>query len=195
MTTPEDGSGRIPMRAVNEMSKAEFITRLSGPCGCRWAAQRLAAERPLGSLRSMLSTLMKAFHNAPSEDQKELLRSFPEHGDQPEGEPFDRQRAAYQERFGYPSIIAVKGRCEKSSVDAALSHGLQSYEDAELETALGEVAKLIGRRLARVIGEGRAAKVPSDPAAEPNVLPPPALRRSSQPVTHRRGFEPRDTGQ
>ncbi|WP_371418101.1 2-oxo-4-hydroxy-4-carboxy-5-ureidoimidazoline decarboxylase [Acidisoma sp. L85] len=119
MTTPEDGSGRIPMRAVNEMSKAEFIARLSGPCGCGWAAQRLAAERPLGSLRSMLSNLMKAFHNAPAEDQKALLRSFPQHGDQPKGELFDRQRAAYQERFGYPFIIAVKGRCEKSSVEAS----------------------------------------------------------------------------
>jgi 2-oxo-4-hydroxy-4-carboxy--5-ureidoimidazoline (OHCU) decarboxylase len=102
----------------------------------------------------MLSTLIKAFHNAPAEDQKELLRSFPEHGDQPEREQFDRQRAAYQERFGYPFIIAVKGRREKSSVEAALSHRLQSYEDAELATALGEVAKLIGRRLARVIGDG-----------------------------------------
>jgi 2-oxo-4-hydroxy-4-carboxy--5-ureidoimidazoline (OHCU) decarboxylase len=154
MTTPEDGSGRIPMKAVNEMSRAEFIARFSGPCGCSWVAQRLAAERPLGSLRSMLSTLTKAFHNAPEEDQKELLRSFPERGDRPEGEQFDRQRAAYQQHFGYPFIIAVKGRCEKSSVEAALSHRLQSYEDAELETALGEVAKLVGRRLARVIGDG-----------------------------------------
>lgn len=154
MTTPEDGSGRIPMKAMNEMSKVDFVARLSDPCGCTWVAQRLAVERPLGSLRSMLSTLTKAFHNAPEEDQKALLRSFPEHGDQPEGEWFDRQRAAYQHRFGYPFIIAVTGRCEKSSVEAALSHRLQSFEDAELETALGEVAKLIGRRLARVIGDG-----------------------------------------
>jgi 2-oxo-4-hydroxy-4-carboxy--5-ureidoimidazoline (OHCU) decarboxylase len=90
----------------------------------------------------MLSTLTKAFHNAPEEDQKALLRSFPERGNQPEGELFDRQR------------IAVKGRCEKSSVEAALSHRLQSYDNADLETASGEVAKLIGRRLALVIGDG-----------------------------------------
>ncbi|WP_159013762.1 2-oxo-4-hydroxy-4-carboxy-5-ureidoimidazoline decarboxylase [Acidisoma sp. S159] len=154
MTTPEDGSGRLPMAAVNEMSKAEFVANFSGPCGCSWVAQRLAVERPHGSLRSMVSTLTRAFYSAPEEDQKALLMSFPERGDQPEGEPFDHQRATYQQRFGYPFIIAVKGRCEKSAVEAALSHRMQSYDAAELETALGEVAKLIGRRLAQVIGDG-----------------------------------------
>jgi hypothetical protein len=46
MTTPEDGSGRIPMRAVNVMSKAEFLARLGDPCGCSWVAQLLAANDP-----------------------------------------------------------------------------------------------------------------------------------------------------
>jgi 2-oxo-4-hydroxy-4-carboxy-5-ureidoimidazoline decarboxylase len=154
MTTPEDGSGRIPMTVINEMETAEFVSRFSGLCGCGWLAHRLAAQRPLGSLRAMLSAMTTSLHNAPEEDQMALLNAFPERGDQPEGEALDRQRAAYKQRFGYPFIIAVKGRCEKSSVEAALSHRLQSFEETERETALGEVVKLVARRLAPVMGDG-----------------------------------------
>jgi 2-oxo-4-hydroxy-4-carboxy-5-ureidoimidazoline decarboxylase len=154
MTTPEDGSGRIPMMIINEMKTTEFVSRFSSLCGCGWLAQRLAAQRPLCSLRAMLSAMTTSLHNAPEEDQLALLNSFPEHGDQPEGQAFDRARAAYKRRFGYPFIIAVKGRCEKSSVEAALAHRLQSFEDTERETALAEVVKLVARRLAPVMGDG-----------------------------------------
>ena len=58
--------------------------------------------------------------------------------------------AVYRERFGFPFVIAVRGRTPASIIDA-LERRLEDDPDAERETALREVARIVELRL-RALG-------------------------------------------
>src|ERR1700744_2459669 len=100
MTTPEDGSGRQPMAAVNEMPTEEFVEAFSGLCGSAWIAPRLAGQGPFASRHLMLSALTTVVRNAREEDQKALLACFSAAAHLPEDDAETaKRRSAYEARF------------------------------------------------------------------------------------------------
>ncbi|PHS23030.1 MAG: OHCU decarboxylase [Robiginitomaculum sp.] len=59
---------------------------------------------------------------------------------------FERQNAAYKEKFGFPFIVAVKGLTRHDILDQ-FEVRLQNRRDKELQTALAEVNKIARLRL------------------------------------------------
>lgn len=60
---------------------------------------------------------------------------------------FQRLNAAYVERFGHPFIIAVKG-LSRSDILAAFETRLDNDADAEFATAIAQIHRIAGFRLA-----------------------------------------------
>ena len=59
---------------------------------------------------------------------------------------FDRANAAYRERFGFPFVICAREH-DKASILAELECRAGNDRDAEIETALAEIAKIARLRL------------------------------------------------
>lgn len=59
---------------------------------------------------------------------------------------FHRLNAAYRERFGFPFVICVREHTQ-ASILAQFAARLDNDRDAEVATALGEIAKIAGLRL------------------------------------------------
>jgi 2-oxo-4-hydroxy-4-carboxy-5-ureidoimidazoline decarboxylase len=155
MTTPEDGSGRQPMAAVNEMAAKEFVEAFGSLCGGGWIAPRLAAQRPFASRHLMLGALTTVLRTAPEEDQKALLASFAAGSKLPEDDAETaRRRAAYEARFGQPFIMAPDGGRSREAIQAALDARLHATLAEERETAIDEIVKIVGARLGRLVADG-----------------------------------------
>ncbi|HLY66283.1 MAG TPA: 2-oxo-4-hydroxy-4-carboxy-5-ureidoimidazoline decarboxylase [Chloroflexota bacterium] len=60
---------------------------------------------------------------------------------------FQRLNAAYQARFGFPFVICVREN-RKQAILEGLSSRLLSSPDREIETAVGEICKIVQLRLA-----------------------------------------------
>jgi OHCU decarboxylase len=120
--------------------------------------------------------MVKALAAAPEEDRLALLRAHPMLGGDAarRGELTDSSRAeqaglgldrlegdeetafaamnlAYQKRFGFPFIIAVRGQRDRAAILAALSRRFEQSPEAERETALAEVVKIAAFRLDALI--------------------------------------------
>jgi 2-oxo-4-hydroxy-4-carboxy-5-ureidoimidazoline decarboxylase len=65
---------------------------------------------------------------------------------------------AYQRRFGFPFIIAVRGQRDRAAVLAALTRRFDSPPDAERQAAIAEVVKIAGFRLSALIDDDAASE-------------------------------------
>lgn len=180
MTQAEAPPGKKPLWVINEMTAAEFANLFAGVFEhTPWVAAKAALERPFTTRPALLGAMAKALAVAPEEDQLALLRAHPMLGGQAakrgEVTPSSREEQAalgldrmdgdeeaafaainlaYQKRFGFPFIIAVKGQRDRAAILAALTHRFESSADAERQTALAEVLKIAGFRLDALIEGG-----------------------------------------
>ena len=69
-----------------------------------------------------------------------------------EAEAFDGLNGAYQERFGFPFIIAVRGQRDRAAILAALNARMANGADIERAAALAEVARIARFRLDDLVG-------------------------------------------
>jgi len=135
-----------------------------------WVAENAYASGPFSGDDEVYEALTAAMFDAPRERQLALLRAHPDLGararmtpdstreqagaglDRLTPDEYDallRANAAYKERFGMPFVICV-GEHDKHSILAAAEARVQNDADAELETALGEIAKIARLRLDRM---------------------------------------------
>jgi len=63
---------------------------------------------------------------------------------------FDEANAAYRARFGFPFVIAVRGR-NQAAILAALEQRSRNERDAEIALALAEIAQIARLRLQDVV--------------------------------------------
>ena len=64
---------------------------------------------------------------------------------------FDRLNAAYREKFGFPFIIAVRGR-GKQEIVTAFERRLANDPTAEMAAALDEIAAITRMRMEKLFG-------------------------------------------
>jgi OHCU decarboxylase len=114
--------------------------------------------------------LTAALYEAPRERPLALLRAHPDLGakarmtpdstreqagaglDRLTPDEYDalmRANAAYKDRFGMPFVICV-GEHDKRSIIAAAQERVRNDPDAEVDTALREVAKIAKLRMERM---------------------------------------------
>lgn len=163
--------------AVNAMDRAAFVAEFGGIFEhSPWVAERAFAARPFASPAALHAAMMAVVRAAPEAERRAFLNAHPElagpaararqmtdHSVSEQGgagldrmsdadfDRFDRLNAAYRARFGFPFIIAVRGR-GRAEILAEFARRLGQDPAAEMEAALTEIATITRLRLERRLG-------------------------------------------
>ena len=150
------------------MSHEDF-TRVCGPVfeQSPWVAADVAGRRPFQELDALLGAMCDRVRGASVEEKLALIRAHPDLVgpmtmtdasrreqagagltalSEPEIEWFQRQNAAYRQRFGFPFIICARLN-RKEAIVAGFANRLHHSREQELETALEEIFKIAELRL------------------------------------------------
>ena len=166
---------QAPARTVERlsaMSEDEFAAALGGVFEhSPWVARAAWRRRPFASVGDLHRALDSALREAPRERQVALIRAHPELAGREarageltdestreqagagldrlsadELRALERLNARYRERFGFPLVVCVREHT-KASILGWGEERLGRERDAEIATALGEIAKIARLRL------------------------------------------------
>jgi len=162
----------IALAALNALAPRDFVAALSGVFEhSDWVAERAGAERPFATVPQLLESMRQAVERASEAEQLALIRAHPAlrarsvhtaaltaasaseqrraglDGCTPaEARRLEELNAAYQARFGFPFILAVRGH-DPASIIARCEARLTRERSAEFATALDEIGRIAGFRL------------------------------------------------
>jgi len=168
MTSSADAA----MTTLSELSKPDFVARLGNVFEhSPWVAERSWHARPFTRVDELHAAMVAAMTSASAAEQLALIRAHPELAgaeaasgtltaastgeqrgaglDQCSADELQRLRAlnaAYRERFGFPFVVAVKGRSRYQIMDA-IEARLQNDAQTEFATCLSEIAQIARFRL------------------------------------------------
>jgi OHCU decarboxylase len=161
---------------VNDLDQEGFVSKFGALYErSPWISERVWHERPFGSLAELHQAFERVVYDAPLDRQLALIRAHPDLAGKaaiageltPESareqssagldrltpeeyEEFHRLNAAYREKFGFPLIIAVRENT-KEKILAGAGARLERSRSEEIETALGEIARIARLRLQDVV--------------------------------------------
>jgi 2-oxo-4-hydroxy-4-carboxy-5-ureidoimidazoline decarboxylase len=167
----------IALAALNRMDRDAFVETLKGIFEhSPWIPAAAEPFRPFASVEALHARMVEIVMAAGSGDKRRLLESHPELGgkaarekqltaasaaeqagagldrlEADEGARLDALNRDYRQRFGFPFIIAVRGQRDREAILRALETRVRNSEAEEIETALGEVAKIARFRLSDLI--------------------------------------------
>jgi 2-oxo-4-hydroxy-4-carboxy-5-ureidoimidazoline decarboxylase len=142
-----------------------------------WVAEAVWPAAAIGALDdpdAMAQAMREAVDAAPYEQKLALIRAHPQLAvagamaeasveeqrgaglDQcspEELEAFHSLNAAYLDRFGFPFVIAVKG-LSRGNILAAFAARLENDVEAEFATAIAEIHRIAGFRVAALLTPG-----------------------------------------
>jgi 2-oxo-4-hydroxy-4-carboxy-5-ureidoimidazoline decarboxylase len=158
---------------LNSLDRKRFIDALGGIFeGSPWVAANAWSRRPFADVDALLDAMTAVVEAASTEEQWTLLRAHPDLGsrarmgasstqeqagaglDTLTSEELDRIRrlnSEYRSRFGFPFLLAIKGRT-KYDVLRILEERLESTPEAEYREALRQVYRIAELRLRQLIG-------------------------------------------
>lgn len=168
----------ISLEALNNGSVADFVAALGGVFEhSPWVAERAAAGRPYRSRIELHEAMCEVVAQARPEEQLALIRAHPElagraaaRGELTAHSASEQRRAglssctpeelarlralnaAYSEKFGWPFILAVKGH-NPVTVIAEMARRIEHSAETERATALAEIGRIAGFRLAELVEE------------------------------------------
>ena len=162
----------LTISQLNNLAQAEF-TRLIGPLfeHSPWIAERTWSRRPFASIESLHAALCDTMYGATTDERVKLIASHPDlvgrlaregrltrestaeqsaaglsQLSDAEITDFDRYNTAYRDRFGFPFVICAREN-KKDAILAAFPVRLRNSREQEIQTALGEIAKIARLRL------------------------------------------------
>ncbi len=161
---------------LNKMDPAAFAAALGHVYEhAPWVAVRTAAQRPFASRADLQDAMRQVVLQAGETEQAALIRGHPElagkaaisreltadSAREQQGAGLDRLtraeyerfhvlNAAYRTRFGFPFIMAIKG-LHKDEILGAFAARLENERDVEFRTALEQVSRIAGFRLADAV--------------------------------------------
>jgi len=161
---------------LNAMPPAQFVATLGGIFEhSPWVAESVLDARPFTGVGQLHAAMCDAVATAPVERQLALVRAHPELAgraairneltdaskreqsgaglDQCSAEEYaqlGQLNAAYNGRFGFPFVIAVRG-LTRGDIIAALGRRLGNTPEEELATALHQIERIAGFRLADLL--------------------------------------------
>ena len=176
-----------PLEHLNQADPAEALALLDGIYEhSPWIAQQALAHRPFASLAHLKYALVQVVQNAPVEAQLALIRAHPElagkamvdngltadstseqsraglaHCTQEEFEKLAALNRAYNARFGFPFILAVRGPrgtgLKRQAIIATMERRLQAHPDQERAECLRNIHRIAELRLNDRLGYTPAA--------------------------------------
>lgn len=161
---------------LNALSQAEFVQLLGGVYEhSPWVAERSWAARPFADHESLLMALRQTLDQAKPAEQLALIRAHPDLAgkaalagelttastreqasaglDQCSPEELSRfheLNAAYQARFGFPFIMAVKN-ATRQQILAGFETRLEHSPEQEFTTALAQINRIAAFRVQDLI--------------------------------------------
>ena len=158
----------MTMAELNALDRAGFVEAIGWVFeDSPWVAEQVYASRPFPNLEALHTSMLTQVKQAPPERQIALLRAHPDLGTRArvsaasateqagagldrltpeEFELLQRLNAAYQEKFGFPFLFAVKGST-KYDILQALERRLAAPPEAERAEALRQVYRIAAFRL------------------------------------------------
>ncbi|NEU10604.1 2-oxo-4-hydroxy-4-carboxy-5-ureidoimidazoline decarboxylase [Methylobacterium sp. BTF04] len=170
-------TGILALDTVNRMDREAFVAAFGGIFeNSPWVAERAFAARPYASRDALHAAMMAVVVSATDSEKRAFLNAHPELAGQAarsqrmtthsvseqgsagldrmsdaEFDRFDRLNAAYRARFGFPFIIAVRGR-SRAAIVADFERRLDNAPAAEMAAALAEIGAITRMRLERKLG-------------------------------------------
>ena len=156
----------------NKLSKAEFISTFGNIFEkTEWVAKKCYELKPYNNLDELVSKMIEIFENSEKEKHLEILNSHPDlavkkkltresENEQAnanlnqctneEFEEFNRLNEKYKKKFGFPFIIAVKGK-NKNEILNIFRQRITNNINLEFEEAKKQVKKIATFRLSEII--------------------------------------------
>ncbi|MFC7513638.1 2-oxo-4-hydroxy-4-carboxy-5-ureidoimidazoline decarboxylase [Herbaspirillum sp. GCM10030257] len=162
--------------SLNTMSTADFTSALGAIFEhSPWVAERAAAKRPFASVEQLHAAMADAVRNASEAERIQLIRAHPELAgkaavrgelteestreqkgaglDQCSAEEFAKLQDLnnrYNEKFGFPFVIAVKGH-NRQSILQNFERRLANERDVEAKECIEQIIRIGGFRLADAV--------------------------------------------
>ncbi len=166
----------MSLAELNAASREHFVASLAGIYEhSPWVAEAVVDKRPFADLDALTAAMAAAVAQADPAQQLELIRAHPQlagklaiAGELTEASRREQQgagldrcspqefaelsrlNAAYQDRFGFPYILAVAGHT-RSSILANLAQRVESTPATEYAEALRQIDRIAGLRLAALL--------------------------------------------
>ena len=156
----------------NKLSKAEFISIFGNIFEkTEWIAERCYESKPYNNLDELILKMMKIFENTEKEKHLEILNSHPDlavekkltkdsKNEQKNASlnqctdkefiEFKKLNEEYKKKFGFPFIIAVKGK-NKEEILNSFRQRITNNINSEFEEAKKQVMKIANFRLSEII--------------------------------------------
>jgi 2-oxo-4-hydroxy-4-carboxy-5-ureidoimidazoline decarboxylase len=169
----------VELAELNALAEREFVALLGGVFEhSPWIAQGAWRKRPFSSVDDLHRSMMEVVHGAAKVDQVQLVRAHPELAgaeakagtltvdssseqarlgftrlSSEELRRMAELNRAYRERFGFPCIVALRLHATRDSVIAEMQRRIGNDSEAELKTALAQIAHITRGRLAKLFGD------------------------------------------
>jgi len=156
----------------NKLSKAEFISIFGNIFEkTEWIAEKCYESKPYNNLDELVSKMMKIFENIEKEKHIKILNSHPDLAVEKkltedskneqknaslnqctdeEFVEFKKLNEEYKKKFGFPFIIAVKGK-NKEEILNSFRQRITNNINLEFEEAKKQVKKIANFRLGEII--------------------------------------------
>jgi len=156
----------------NKLSKAEFISIFGNIFEkTEWVAEKCYESKPYNNLDELVSKMMKIFENIKREGHLEILNSHPDlvvekkltkdsKNEQKNASlnqctdeeflEFKKLNEEYKKKFGFPFIVAVKGK-NKEEILNSFRQRITNNINLEFEEAKKQVKKIASFRLGEII--------------------------------------------
>ena len=166
----------LTISQLNPLGRPEFV-RLIGPVfeHSPWIAEMTFAKKPFANRENLQRALCETVKNSGAEKQLALICAHPDlagtfalagqltkestHEQAGAGlnqlspaemDRFQRQNAAYKNKFGFPFVICARLN-KKEAMHAGFERRLQNSREQEIKTALEEIFKIAELRLRDLI--------------------------------------------
>ena len=157
---------------VNKLSKSDFISIFGNVFEkTEWIAQKSYDSKPYKNFEELFSKMMEVFENIEKEKHLEILNTHPNLAvekkltrdskneqknaslnqcTEKEFLEFKKLNEEYKKKFGFPFIIAVKGK-NKEEILNSFRQRITNNINLEFEEAKKQVKKIASFRLSEII--------------------------------------------
>ena len=156
----------------NKLNKSEFLSTFGNVFEkTEWIAEKCYDSKPYNNVQELVNKMMEVFENSIKEKHLEILNSHPDlavkkkltkesENEQAnanlnqctneEFEEFNKLNEKYKKKFGFPFIIAVKGK-NKNEILNIFRQRITNNINSEFEEAKKQVKKIASFRLSEII--------------------------------------------
>ena len=156
---------------INKLSRSEFVEIFANIFEkTKWIAERLYNQKPFNSFEDLCSKILEIFKTTSKENQLKIIRAHPDLADktkisllnidsraeqnragldqcsEEEFNEFKDLNKKYKQKFGFPLIIAVKGK-NKIDILYEFKKRILNSPENEFNEAIIQVGKIANLRL------------------------------------------------